>query len=74
MIADFWLYKFKAVGFPTKMAEVFAYSVECQSQQFKQYDPDFLPEYLRGESEKRPHNFKFVPLVELLGRNPKDER
>jgi len=73
MIYDFWFFKFKALGFPADMAEVFAYSIECKSDQLKQYAPDTLPEYLQSQSKKRPHNFAFVPLTELLGRKPKDE-
>jgi len=82
MIANFWLYKFKALGFPPETAVSFAYSIEYKSAQLKQYDPDYLPQYLREQSEKRPKNFITVPfseykkntdLLKLLGRKPKDE-
>ncbi len=73
MIYDFWLSKFKALGFSTDIAEVFAYSVEYQSQQLKQYDPDKLPEFLQSQSKRRPENFVVVPFLEYLDKSPKDE-
>ena len=44
MIYDFWLFKFKALGFPTETAQVFAYSVEYKNEQLKRYAPDKLPQ------------------------------
>jgi hypothetical protein len=73
MIYDSWLFKFKALGFPTETAQVFAYSVEYKSEQLKRYAPDKLPQYLQSESEKRPDNFVVVPFLEHFGRKPKDE-
>jgi hypothetical protein len=73
MIYDFWSFKFKALGFPTETARVFAYSVEYKSEQLTRYAPDKLPQYLQSQSEKRPDNFVAVPFLEYSGRKPKDE-
>lgn len=73
MIYDFWLFKFKALGFPTETAQLFAYSVEYKSEQLKRYAPDKLPQYLQSQSIKYPGDFVVVPFLEYLGRKPKDE-
>ena len=73
MIYDFWLFKFKALGFPTETAQIFAYSVEYKTEQLKRHAPDKLPQYLQSQSEKRADNFVVVPFLEYLGMKPKIE-